>query len=162
MRLLLVAMVTLLAAGCRTPRLAADPVTRTDTTAVFAFERAIEQAQVRKDITFLDSATDSALRFTHAGNTSGQTKAQWLRGVSGSTFYKRDVEEQRVEFHDDIAITTGRIRIERQYPDPAGAKYTISYLRVYRCIARGCRLVSHYTTASTLLPRATRPPPNER
>jgi len=53
--------------------------------------------------------------------------------------------------------TTGRIRIERQYRDPAGAKYTISYLRVYRCRARICRLLSHSTTASTLLAGPTRP-----
>lgn len=154
----LLVVLTLSVVSCSPSRTTPAPISQTDAESVFAFERAIEQAQVRKDMAFLDSATASTLRFTHGGATNIQTKEQWLRGVSASTFFRRDVEDQHVEFHGDVAITTGRIRIERQYRDPAGAKYTIAYVRVYRCRGGRCQLLSHYTTASTLLANSVRPP----
>ena len=72
-------------------------------------------------------------------------------GRSGaSTFYEREVSDQRVEPHGDVAITTGQVRVRRQHADPTRAEYTIWYVRVYRLNAGAWRLLSHQTVRSNL------------
>ncbi|HEX7019917.1 MAG TPA: nuclear transport factor 2 family protein [Gemmatimonadaceae bacterium] len=144
------------AAGCvhtaATPRVTSFA----DSASIALLERRIEQAQVVKDMAFLDSATDSTLRFTHGGGTLVQTRAEWLRLIASSRTTERDVSDQHVEVHGDLAVTTGRVRVRRPVPNSPLADYTIGYVRVYRCTDR-CRLVSHVTTESTLPPSPPKP-----
>lgn len=150
--------------ACSAPRIPSvkPAASGLDTTAIAGLERRIERAQVAKDSAFLDSATDASLRFTHGGGTNVQSKDQWLRGILRGTMYDRRVSNQRVEVHGDIAVTSGQIQVRRPAPDSARANYTISYVRVYRCTVVTCKLLSHLTTRSTLLPSSSLAPPDER
>lgn len=91
---------------------AADAVSIAD---VLAFEREMEVAVVKGDVTFLASIIPEDFRFTHGdGWTSGgqpirvDTKQSWLASVEKRPYLNRDVGPVAVELHGDIAITYGR------------------------------------------------------
>jgi hypothetical protein len=87
---------------------------------------------------------------TH-GDGKRQSRAELLAAVASGAmrFSLRDVSDQSVELHDDVALVLGRIHIKRGDPDPKRADYTISYVRVYQRIGGAWQLLSHRTTRSS-------------
>jgi hypothetical protein len=82
---------------------------------VLAFERQIEEAVVRGDVAFFDQATPADFSFVHGdGWTTGgkplmsDDKAAFLKRVADREYLVHDLDNVKVELHDDVAITYGR------------------------------------------------------
>jgi ketosteroid isomerase-like protein len=121
---------------------------------VTSFERAIELAAAHGDLKILDAAADDSIRYTHGDDwTMGGSphavndKEAWLGwlGNPKTRMLSREVSEQHVELHGDVALTTGKIDTRTDSSDPKLRDYTIWYLRVYRRQDGRWRLLSHHT-----------------
>jgi hypothetical protein len=121
---------------------------------VASFERQIELAAAHRDLKFLEAAADDSLHYTHGDDwTMGgaplavNDKAAWLGWLGNlkTRMLSREVSEQHVELHGDVALTTGKIDIRTDSSDPKFGEYTIWYLRVYRRQDGRWRLLSHHT-----------------
>ena len=114
-------------------------------------DRAIDAAILKGDIDFLERTLDSTFRFTH-GDGKSQSKKDFIDAVrAGRMLAKtRDVDEQEVELHGEIAVVTGRIHVIRDAPDPARREYSIWYVRVYATRGKEVVLLSHRTVRTTL------------
>ena len=121
---------------------------------VASFERQIELAAAHRDLKFLEAAADDSLHYTHGDDwTMGgaplavNDKAAWLGwlGNPKTRMLSREVSEQHVELHGDVALTTGKIDIRTDSSDSKFGEYTIWYLRVYRRQDGRWRLLSHHT-----------------
>jgi hypothetical protein len=138
---------TLAALGTRSP---AASGTASD---VLAFEKQMEEAVVRGDVTFLDRICASDFSFTHGdGWTTGgqplrvENRAQWLAAVSKKPYLSRDLDQVQVELHGDIAITYGMYRARYSSPaDPKRAVFTVWFERVYARRNGQWQYVSHRT-----------------
>jgi hypothetical protein len=128
-------------------RAAPDPAAE-----VLAFEREMEAAVVRGDVTFLDRACTSDFSFTHGdGWTTGrpplrvENKAQWLKAVADAPYLSRDLDSVQVELHGDVAITFGRYRARFKSGEPGRRAFIVWFERVY--VHRGGRwqFMSHRT-----------------
>jgi len=120
---------------------------------VLAFERQMEEAVVRGDVTFLDRICASDFSFTHGdGWTTGgqplrvENRAHWLASVSKRPYLSRDLDQVQVELHGDIAITYGMYRARYTAPaDPKRAVFTVWFERVYARRNGQWQYVSHRT-----------------
>ncbi len=124
--------------------------------ALMVFEREIEVAAARGDVAFLDRAIAEDFTFTHgdawrtgAAPSLVDTKKSWLKVVARGLFVSREVDSQRVEAHDSVVITTGRINVKLKPPllNSGKAEYSVWFVRVYRAKPGGWELVSHRTVA---------------
>ena len=134
-----------------------------DSAAIAALERRIEDAVVRRDAAFLDSAYAPTFRFKHS---TGDVETREQRLVSlrapvaanapGRTM-SREVDSLEVEVHGDVALTTGRIHVVRAGGEARWRNYTVRYARIYtRTGASGrWQLVTHHSTSDAQGP----PPP---
>lgn len=112
----------LLTALFRAPALAQPPARdalqdslSTAAAEVLALERRIEEAVVRGDVAFVDSVTPADFSFVHGDAwTRGDRpfaiddKAAFLERVAEKEYLVHDLDNVKVEMHDDIAITYGR------------------------------------------------------
>jgi hypothetical protein len=124
---------------------------------VLAFEKQMEAAVVRGDVTFLDRALSADFLFTHGdGWVDGgkplkvDTKATWLEYVARqpSPYIYRELDHVQVELHGDIALTIGRYLY---LPRPNSPRPTTSHLyvwfeRVYQKQDGEWKHLSHRTT----------------
>jgi len=109
---------------------------------VLAFEKKMEAAVVRGDVTFLDRALTSDFIFTHGdGWTTGgaplkvDTKASWLAYVAKqpAPYLYRDLDHVQVELHGNVALTIGRYLYlpQSNNPQPAKEHLYVWFERVY-------------------------------
>ncbi len=118
---------------------------------LIAFEREVEAAVLRADVSFLDRVCADDFTYTHGdGWTSGgaplsvDTKAEWLASLPGR-YTMRDVETEHVEVHGDVAITTGRVRARTGSTIATGRAFSFWYVRVYERRDGRWRYLSHRT-----------------
>jgi Domain of unknown function (DUF4440) len=124
---------------------------------VLAFEKQMEAAVVRGDVTFLDRALSPDFLFTHGdGWVDGgaplkvDTKATWLEYVARqpSPYIYRELDHVQVELHGDIALTIGRyLYLPRpNNPRPATNHLYVWFERVYQKQNGEWKHLSHRTT----------------
>lgn len=118
---------------------------------LIAFEREIEAAVLRADVSFLDRVCTDDFTYTHGdGWTSGgpplsvDTKADWLESLPGR-YTMRDVETEHVEVHGDVAITTGRVLARQGSTVATRRAFSFWYVRVYERRDGQWRYLSHRT-----------------
>ena len=93
-----------------------------------AMDQRIEDAVVKADLKFLESAYAKDFRFTH-GTGNVQNKDEWLKSVAKKGFLSRRVSLVEVELHGDVAVTFGRLDVIKS--GEGGEKYSLKYVRVY-------------------------------
>jgi hypothetical protein len=124
---------------------------------VLAFEKQMEAAVVRGDVTFLDRALSPDFLFTHGdGWVDGgaplkvDTKATWLEYVAKqpSPYIYRELDHVQVELHGDIALTIGRyLYLPRpNSPHPTANHLYVWFERVYQKQNGEWKHLSHRTT----------------
>jgi ketosteroid isomerase-like protein len=118
---------------------------------VLALDRGFDHAILTSDIEFLSRVMSPDFKFTH-GDGNSQSKSEIIDAVRAGRLRSktRDVDEQAVEIHGDIALVSGRVHVVRDNPDPARRDYSVWYIRVYAKRADGLQLISHRTERSTL------------
>ena len=127
--------------------------TAADTDAeVKTFEKQMEAAVVRGDVTFLDRICASDFSFTHGdGWTTGgaplrvENRAQWLASISKAPYLFRELDSVQVELHGDIAITYGRYRARYKTGNPEQREFVVWFERVYARRNGGWQFLSHRT-----------------
>jgi len=119
---------------------------------VMTFEKEMEAAVVRGDITFLDNICASDFTFTHGdGWTTGgaplrvDNRAQWLASVAKAPYLLRDLDSVQVELHGDVAITYGRYRARYKAGNHEQREFTVWFERVYARRNGRWQFLSHRT-----------------
>jgi hypothetical protein len=119
---------------------------------VLAFEREIEAAVVRGDVSFVDAASAPTFTFTHGdGWTTGgaplrvDSRADWLATVARSPYSSRVLDSVKAEVHGDIVITYGRYVGRFRNAAPGRRQFTVWYQRVYANRGGKWQYLSHRT-----------------
>jgi uncharacterized protein DUF4440 len=119
---------------------------------VVTFERQMESAVVRGDVTFLDKICASDFSFTHGdGWTTGgaplrvEDRAHWLASISKAPYLLRELDSVQVELHGDVAITYGRYRARYKAGNPEQREFIVWFERVYARRNGGWQFLSHRT-----------------
>jgi hypothetical protein len=119
---------------------------------VLVFEREIEAAVVRGEVSFVDAASAPTFTFTHGdGWTTGgaplrvDSRADWLATVAKAPYASRVLDSVKTEVHGDVVITYGRY-VGRFKSAPAGRRqFTVWYERVYAKRDGRWQYLSHRT-----------------
>ena len=119
--------------------------------AVLSLDRGFDSAILNSDTAFLERTLDSTFRFTHHDGKT-QSKKELIEAVGAGRLKAkvREVADQAVESHGDIAVVTGRTHFVRDVPDPARRDYSVGYVRVYAIRDGDLRLLSHRSVSTTL------------
>lgn len=119
---------------------------------VLAFERSMEAAVVRGDVSYVDSVSSPDLTFTHgdAWTTGGKPllvddKKTFLQRVQNKQYNARDLDSVKVEMHGDIAITYGRYVAQNRTARPEQSWFSVWFERVYQKRDGHWLYVSHRT-----------------
>ena len=130
----------------------AQPRTHDVAAEVLAFERDIEAAVVRGDVTFVDAATAPTFTFTHGdGWTTGgaplrvDSRADWMATVANAPYASRVLDSVKTEVHGDIVITYGRYVGRFKNGAPGRRTFTVWYERVYAKRNGKWQYLSHRT-----------------
>ncbi len=93
---------------------------------------------------------EPSFRFKH-GTGQVETRATRLEKLARDTtrVFARDVDSLEVEVHGDVALSTGRIHVRQDDPDPRWRDYTVRYARVYVRRHGDWQLLTHHTTGIT-------------
>ena len=125
-----------------------------DSAAIAALEYRVEAAVVDRNVAFLDSVYAPTFRFKHStGDLEDRARrmtslARPLR--SGQPrMLSRKLDSLDVEVHGDVALTTGRIRVNREHADPAQREYVIRYARIYVRRDGRWQQLTHHSTGET-------------
>jgi ketosteroid isomerase-like protein len=92
--------------------------------------RGLDRAVVAKDIPKLEKHYGDDFVFTHSDGKI-DSKESWIRAVKQAHYLSREHDSTKVELHDDVAIVTGKLNIERKVKHPENPLFTIRYVRVY-------------------------------
>ena len=132
---------------------AQSSATATDSATVAALEQRVELATARGDVAYLDSVYATSFRFKHSTGDLEERgpRLATLRGRKAAVF-ARDLDSLDVEVHGDIALTTGRIHVRQESPDPKWREYTIRYARVYSRHTGRWQLLTHHSTGESFGP----------
>jgi hypothetical protein len=119
---------------------------------VMTFEKQMEAAVVRGDVTFLDKICAGDFSFTHGdGWTSGgaplrvENRAQWLASIGKAPYLFRELDSVQVELHGDVAITYGRYRARYKTGNPEQREFIVWFERVYARRNGDWQFLSHRT-----------------
>jgi hypothetical protein len=116
-------------------------------------DRRLEEAAVKGDAELLEQHLGDDLSFTHAGGMT-ETKSEWVlraRRIPSRYFFAREVTNQVVEIHGDVARVVGRLDIRGFGPreDPTKTPpncSAIEYVHLYARRNNQWTLVSNRTT----------------
>ena len=124
-----------------------------DSAALAAMELRIESATMRRDVTYLDSVLAPSFRFKHSTGML-EERAPRLAALRAGTapVFARELDSLDVEVHGDIALTTGRIHVRQESPDPKWREYTVRYARVYVRRTGSWQLLTHHSTGESFGP----------
>jgi ketosteroid isomerase-like protein len=117
-----------------------------DSAAIAALEQRVETAVARGDAAFLESVYAPSFRFRHS---TGMLEDRAMRmtalrrgpAPNAPRVTARTVDSLEVEVHGDVALTTGRIWVQRE-----GSDYTVRYARVYVRRDGRWQLLTHHST----------------
>jgi hypothetical protein len=119
---------------------------------VLAFERSMEAAVVRGDLSYVDSVSAPDLTFTHgdAWTTGGKPlliddRKTFLQRVQNKQYNVRDLDSVKVEMHGDIAITYGRYVAQNRTAKPEQSWFSVWFERVYEKRDGHWLYISHRT-----------------
>jgi hypothetical protein len=119
---------------------------------VLAFEREIEAAVVRGDVTFVDAASAPTFTFTHGdGWTTGgaplrvDSRTDWMATVAKAPYASRVLDSVKTEVHGDVVITYGRYVGRFKNAVPGQRQFTVWYERVYAKRNEKWQYLSHRT-----------------
>jgi hypothetical protein len=119
---------------------------------VLAFEKAMEAAVVRGDVSYLEHVSAPDLSFTHGDRwtTGGKPlgvddRASFLKRVENRQYNVRDLDSVKVELHGDIAITYGRYVAQNRTGNPGQSWFSVWFERVYAKRGGRWMYLSHRT-----------------
>lgn len=125
-----------------------------DSAAIVALEHRIEAAVVERNAAFLDSVYAPTFRFKHSTGDL-EDRARRMSSLSRPLrpgqprMLSRKLDSLDVEVHGDIALTTGRIRVNREHADPEQREYVIRYARIYVRRNGRWQQLTHHSTGET-------------
>jgi uncharacterized protein DUF4440 len=116
-------------------------------------DRRLEEAAVKGDADFLERHLGDDLSVTHDGGAK-ESKSDWVlraRRIPSRYFFAREVSNQVVEIHGDVALVVGRLDIRGFGPraDPTKTPpdcFAIEYVHLYARRNNQWNLVSNRTT----------------
>lgn len=106
--------------------------------------RALDRAVVKKDLPLLEKHYGDDFVFTH-GTGHVDSKESWLKSVQQGSFISREHDSTKVELHNNVAIVTGKLSVQRKPKEGQAASYTLKYVRVYALRKNVWQLISHRT-----------------
>ena len=92
--------------------------------------RSLDRAVVNKDIATLERHYGDDFVFTHSDGHV-DSKHSWIKSIQQAHYLSREHDSTKVELHDDIAVVTGKLNIERKVKHPESPLFSIHYVRVY-------------------------------
>ena len=92
--------------------------------------RSLDRAVVNKDVDLLQKHYGDDFVFTHSDGRV-DSKQSWIKSIQHAHYLGREHDSTKVELHDDIAIITGKLNIERKVKHPENPLFSIYYVRVY-------------------------------
>jgi len=147
--------------GARTRESRLQEITAADATGdaaeVLALERKFEAAVVKGDVAFADSVLSSDFHFRHGdgwvrGEKTGgieDDKAAFLKRIADKEYLVHDLDNVKVEMHNDIAIIYGRyvslFMPKNRDPNLPGSLSSIWFERVYAKRNGRWQFLSHRT-----------------
>jgi ketosteroid isomerase-like protein len=112
---------------------------------VDSINRGIDNAVVKKDLSYLQQHYADDFRFFHATGVI-DSKSSWLNSVKANQMLSRSNDSVMVELHGNIAVVTGTLTV--RFPKQATRKgYAVRYIRVFTLKGKLWQLVSHHSTA---------------
>jgi ketosteroid isomerase-like protein len=105
----------------------------------------IDNAVVRKDLSFLQLHYADDFRFIHATGVI-DSKSSWMNNVKTNRMLSRSNDSVLVELHGNLAVVTGTLTV--RFPKETARKgYAVRYVRVFTLKGKLWQLVSHHSTA---------------
>lgn len=117
-----------------------------------SLNRFIDASVVNKNKAALDTLYAYDFVFTHFTGLV-DSKTSWLKNVmdAKTNFIARTHDSVYVELHNDAAMITGKLTVQRKDGDKITA-YALRYVRIFLKRNNRWQLVSHYSTAEVHLP----------
>ena len=112
--------------------------------------RSIDRAVVKMDIATLEKHYGDDFVFTH-GTGHVDSKHSWIKSVQHGQFISREHDSTKVELHNEIAIVTGKLSVERKAKHGQSPQYNLRYVRVYALRGGVWQLISHRTVSESRL-----------
>lgn len=116
-------------------------------------EKTLAASVVALDFATLDSLYADDFVFSHSTGVV-ETKADWLKFLKDNPdFYtSRVVDSIKVELHDNVAVTSGRLHIKTSAENPERQEFLVWYIRVYEHRDERWQLLSHRSIREQLGP----------
>lgn len=92
--------------------------------------RSLDRAVVYKDLPVLQKHYADDFVFTHSDGHV-DSKQSWIKSIEHAHYIAREHDSTKVEVHNDIAIVTGKLNIERKAHHGESPQYSIKYVRIF-------------------------------
>lgn len=92
--------------------------------------RTLDRAVVNKDLPVLQKHYAEDFVFTHSDGKV-DSKHSWIKSVEHAHYISREHDSTKVELHNEIAIVTGKLNIERKAHHSESPQFSIKYVRVF-------------------------------
>ena len=124
--------------------------TAPDSADLARIEYRLEEAHRVGNTAFLDSVYAVTFRFKHyTGELELRSERLAALGKLRQPTTRRDLDSLDIELHDDIALTTGRVRVRQDDEELMWRDYTVRYARVYVFRDGRWQLLTHHSTGLT-------------
>jgi hypothetical protein len=112
-----------------------------------SINRLLDRSVVAKQKAILQKHYAADFVFTH-GTGLIDSKASWVTNImdTGVHYISREHDSTLVELHNNVAIVTGTLTVQRKRPQSISI-YALRYVRVYALRNKIWQLISHRTTA---------------
>ena len=104
--------------------------------------RTLDRAVVNKDMPVLQKHYADDFVFTHSDGKV-DSKQSWMKSVGHGHYISREHDSTKVEVHNDIAIVTGKLNIERKVHHPESPQFSIKYVRIFNRRNEVWQLICH-------------------
>ena len=104
--------------------------------------RALDRAVVNKDVHILQKHYADDFVFTHSDGKI-DSKHSWIKNVEHAHYISREHDSTKVELHDDIAIVSGKLNIERKAHHGESPQFSIKYVRIFSRRNEVWQLICH-------------------
>ena len=118
---------------------------QSDSTFLVAFNQAVDDNVVKKNIPELVKAYADDFVFSH-GSGKVEGKEGWLKSAGKGLFISRTHDSVKVELHNDVAIVKGKLSVAKTNKEKTD-RYHLYYIRVYAKRHQQWQMISHSTTA---------------
>lgn len=104
--------------------------------------RALDRAVVNKDLPVLQKHYADDFVFTHSDGKV-DSKHSWVKSVEHAHYISREHDSTKVEVHDNVAIVTGKLNIERKAHHGESPQFSIKYVRIFSRRNEVWQLICH-------------------